>query len=57
MNPTPVKKPSAIKSMCLFTNIIDMKNKTTIRQVGAAKSKHKAIKAVTTPWALKTSAK
>ena len=37
MKPTPVKKPSAIKSLCLFTNILDMKMKTTTRQIGASK--------------------
>ena len=47
MTPTPVNKPSAIKSLCLFTNILYVKNKTDIRQVGAAKSKRRAIKAGT----------
>ena len=28
MTSTPVKKPSARKSLCLFTNIFDVKNKT-----------------------------
>ena len=41
MTPTPVKKPSARKSLCLFTNILYVKNKTAIRRVGAAKSNHK----------------
>ena len=36
-----------------FTNILDVKNETVTRQVGAAKSKRKAIKVGTTPWALK----
>ena len=27
MTPTPVKKPSARKSLCLFTNILDVKKK------------------------------
>ena len=53
MTSTPVKKPSDIKSLCLFTNILDMKNKTDTRRVVADKSKHKAIKSVTIPWALK----
>ena len=44
MTPTPVKKPSAVKSLCLFTKTLDVKKKTYIRQVGAAKSKRKAIK-------------
>ena len=47
MNPTTVKKPSTRKSLCLFTNILYVKNKTDIRQVGAAKSKRRAIKAGT----------
>ena len=46
-------KPSARKSLCLFTNILDVKKKTSICRVGSAKSKCKAIKAGTTPWALK----
>ena len=53
MTSTPVKKPSARKSLCIFTNILDVKNETVTRQVGAAKSKRKAIKAGTKPWALK----
>ena len=50
---TPVKKPSARKSLCLFTNILEVENKTAIRRVGAAKSKRKEIKSGTTPWASK----
>ena len=53
MKTTPVKKPGAGKSLCLFTTILDVKNKTAICQVGAAKSKRKAKKSGTTPWALK----
>ena len=49
MTPTLVKKPSARKSPCIFTNILDVKKKTAIHRVGAAKLKRKAIKAVTTP--------
>ena len=37
MTPTQVKKPSASKSLCLFTNILDVKKKTAICRVGAAK--------------------
>ena len=51
MASTPVKKPSYGKSLCLFTNILNVKKKTATRQVGAAKSKHKSIKHATTPWA------
>ena len=47
---TPVKKPSARKSLCLFTNILYVKKKTAIRRVGAAKSKRESIKAGTTLW-------
>ena len=36
MPSTPVKKPIARKSMCLFTNIINVKNKTAKRRIGAA---------------------
>ena len=44
MTPTPVKKQSTRKLWCLFTNILDVKNKTAIRPFGAAKLKCKAIK-------------
>ena len=57
MNPTPVKKPSSRKSLCMFTNILDMNKKTAYRRVGAAKSKRKAIKYGNTPWALKQNRK
>ena len=53
MTPTPVNQPNAIKSLFLFTNILDVKKKTSSSRVGAAKSKRKAIKSGTTPWALK----
>ena len=53
MTSTPVKKPSAIKSLCIVTNILDVKKKTATRRVGASKYKRKAIKYGTTPWALK----
>ena len=44
MTSKPVKKPSAQKSLCIFTNILEVKKRTTYRQFGAAKSKCKAIK-------------
>ena len=44
MTSTPIKKPSARKSLCLFTNIFDVKPKTEKRRVGAAKSKSRAMK-------------
>ena len=53
MKSTPVNKPSYRKSLCLFTNILDVKKKTDIRRVGAAKLERKAIKYGTTPWVLK----
>ena len=57
MTPTPVKKPSAQKSLCLFINILDVENKTATCWVGAAKSNRKAIKSGTAPWALKQNRK
>ena len=54
---TPVKKPTARKSLCLFTNILDVKNKTATCRVGSAKSKRKEIKSETIPWALKPNLK
>ena len=53
MKSTPVKKSRARKSLCLFTNILDVKNKTANRQVGATKSNLKAIKFGNKKWALK----
>ena len=50
---TPAKKPISKKSLCLFTEILDVKKKTSTRRVGAAKYKRKAIKCGTTSWALK----
>ena len=52
ITPTPAKKPSARKSLCLFTNILYVKKKSDIHKFGSAESKRKAIKAGTTPWAL-----
>ena len=37
MTSTPVKKPSARKSLCLFTNIFDVKKRTAIRRVESEK--------------------
>ena len=53
MTQTTTKKQSAGKSLCLFTKILDVKKKTAIRWVRAAKSKRKAIKAGSTMWAKK----
>ena len=52
MTSTPVKKPRAQKSLCLFTNILDVK-KIATRLVGAAQSKLTEIKYRTTPCAWK----
>ena len=30
ITPTPANKPSAIKTLCIFTNILDVKNRTAI---------------------------
>ena len=37
MPSTRVKKPSASKSLCLFTNIFDVKKKTAKCRIGATK--------------------
>ena len=37
----------------MFTHILDVKKKTAYRQVGADKSKRKALKCGNIPWALK----
>ena len=44
MRSTPVKIPSARKSLCLFTNILNVKPKTEKRRFIATKSKRKAMK-------------
>ena len=44
MNQTSVKKPSARKSLRLFTNIFDDNKRTDICCVGDKKSKRRAIK-------------
>ena len=54
MNQTPVNKPSTRKSLRIFTNILDVKNKTAIYQVRDSNSKRKAIKVGSTIWAMKT---
>ena len=53
MTSKPIKKPSAQKSLCLFTNIFEVKKKTAYRQVGADKSQRKTIQFVNKPRALK----
>ena len=44
MTSTPVKKTSARKSLCLFTNILNVKQKTAKRRIGATKYKCRAMK-------------
>ena len=44
MTSTPFNKPSARKSLCLFTNIFDVKPKTAKLCIGVAKSKRTAKK-------------
>ena len=46
MTSTPVFL-SASKSLCLFTNIFDVKNKTTKHRIEAAESKRRAMKVST----------
>ena len=53
MTSKPVKKTSARKSLCLFTNILNVKNKTSTHRFGAAKSKQKEIKYGNKPCSLK----
>ena len=53
MTPTPVNKPSARKSLYIFTNILGVKKKTDIPRIGSTKLKRKAIKAGTTLWSKK----
>ena len=50
MTSTPVKKPSARKSLCLFTKILDVKPKTAEQRIVAAKSKRRAMKVDTILW-------
>ena len=46
VSPPTHNKPSAIKSLCIFTNVLDVKNKAYSRRVGATKSRRKANKSV-----------
>ena len=54
---TSVKKSSSLKSLCMFTNVLEVKTKTAYLRVGAEKSKRKAIKFGNKPWSLKKSEK
>ena len=50
MPSTPVKNPSASKSLCLFTNILDVQPKTAKRRFVAAKSRRKYMKVCNSLW-------
>ena len=54
MKSLPFKKPSARKSLCLFTTILDVKPKTAKRRFVPAKSRHKAMKLGNSLWTKKT---
>ena len=53
ITPEPVKKPSSRKSLCLLTNILDVKPKTEKCRFVAAKSKHKSMKVCNSLWTKK----
>ena len=57
MKSIPVKKPSAGKSLYLFTNKLDVKPKTAKRRIVAVKSKHRAIKVGNIQWTKETKLK
>ena len=57
MSSKPVKKPSARKSLCLFTTILDVKPTTEKRRFVAAKSKRKAMKVCNSLWTKKIKTK
>ena len=50
---SPVKKPSARKSLCLFTNILDVKPTTSKRRFVAEKSNRKSMKVCNNLWTKK----
>ena len=50
MKKITVKKPRARKSLCLFTNKIDVLKKTAKHRVGYTKSKHIAMKVGSSLW-------
>ena len=50
MTSKPSKKPSTRESLCLFTNIFDVKKKTAKSRVGAAESKCRAMKVGNSLW-------
>ena len=50
MTSSPVKKPSARKSLCLFTNILAVKPTTAKRRFVASKFRLKAMKVYNSLW-------
>ena len=54
---SPVNKSSARKSICLFTNILDVQPKTAKCRFVAEKSRHKAMKVCNSLWTKKTNKK
>ena len=54
---TPIKKPSARKSLCLFTNILSVKPTTSKRCFVAAKSRRKSMKVCNSLWTKKSKRK
>ena len=53
MTSTQVKKPSARKSLCLFTNILDVNPKTEKFRIVAAEEKRRAMKVGNIQWTQK----
>ena len=47
---SPVNKPSSRKSLCLFTNILDVQSKTAKRRFVTAKSRRKSMKLCNGLW-------
>ena len=57
MQTTPLKEPSASKSLCLFTNIFDVEPRTAKLCTVVTKSKHRAIKVGNKLWTKKKNEK
>ena len=57
MTSTPVKKPSARKSLCLLPNILDVKPKKAKHCFVPAESKRKSMKLGSNMWTKKTKRK
>ena len=53
MSSKPVKKPSARKSLRLFTNVLEINPKTAKRHFVAAKSRRKSTKECNSHWTKK----